>query len=388
MPPMSQDPEEAMPDAEPADTQQDPAHAPSRRPWRILVRVVLVVLAVVISFVVLGATFDDLDPASIWAALRSLGDAEVLALGAMWVVWLSCQGLQTAALVESLPVRRGVLAFLGPMAVASVVPGPSDLPVRYRMFTSWGYSPLAAGLAISAGGIFSIGVKLVLPVVAAIGLLVSGAPLDGTMRTLVTAAVVIGVGLTAVTVVVGSERRTAAAGRVLHPIWAFTARLLRRGDTEHLADRLVDVRAQSLAILHGRWLMATWGTFLSSVTNLSLLVMALRFMDVPAEALGWPQVFVVYALVQGLTVIPITAGNAGVSEVAYISLLVAAAGQPFVNQVAAGVILYRLLTWIVIIPIGLGGLGVWQIGMRRTSSSDPGVTDPRTSDPGREARRL
>ncbi|CAN5563504.1 hypothetical protein BH23ACT3_BH23ACT3_05020 [soil metagenome] len=381
---MSQDPDDAMPEVEPA--------GPPRRTWRIVVRVVLVVLAIVVSFVVLGAAFDDLDPASIWAALRSLGDAEVLALGAMWVVWLSCQGLQTAALVESLPVRRGVLAFIGPMAIASMVPGPSDLPVRFRMFTSWGYSPLAAGLAISAGGIFSIGVKLVLPVVAAIGLLVSGAPLDGTMRTLVTAAAVIGIGLALVTVVVGSERRTATAGRVLHPIWAFTARLLRRGDTDHLddhlADRLVNVRAQSLAILHGRWLMATWGTFLSSVTNLALLLMALRFMDVPAEAVGWPQVFVVYALVQGLTVIPITAGNAGVSEVAYISLLVAAAGQPFVNQVAAGVILYRLLTWIAIIPIGLGGLAVWQFGTRRSSASDPGSPDSQTSDPGRPARRL
>jgi putative heme transporter len=349
----------------------DGAVGGGRRPWRIVLRVVLVVVAVGLSFVVLGAAFDDLDPASIRAALGSLGDAEVLALGAMWVVWLSCQGLQTAALVESLPVRRGVLAFLGPMAVASVVPGPSDLPVRYRMFTSWGYSPLSAGLAISAGGIFSIGVKLVLPVVAAFGLLVSGVPLDGTLRTLVTVAVVISVGLMIVAVVVGSERRTATVGRVLHPIWAFTTRLLRRDDALHLADRLVNVRAQSLDILHGRWLMATWGTFLSSVTNLSLLLMALRFMDVPAEALGWPQVFVVFALVQGLTVVPITAGNAGVSEVAYISLLVAAAGQPFVNQVAAGVILYRLLTWLLIIPVGLAGLAVWQIGTRRSTTSGP-----------------
>lgn len=345
----------------------DPAidsDAVRQRPWTVALRLALLAVALVVSVVVLRAVFDDLDAAAISAALRSLGDAELLALASMWVLWLACQGLQTAALVEGLPVRRGVVAFLGPTAVASVIPGPSDLPVRYRMFTSWGYSSLAAGLAISAGGIFSIGIKLILPVVAAVGLLVSGVPLDGTLRTLVTVAIVIGGGLALIAVVLGSQHRTATAGRLLHPLWALTARLLRRGDPDHLADRLVNVRAQSLDILRGRWLMATWGTLLASATNLSLLLMALRFMDVPAEALGWPQVFVVFALVQGLTVVPLTAGNAGVSEIAYIALLVAAAGDPFVNQVAAGVIIYRLLTWILIIPTGLGAIGVWKLGNR------------------------
>ncbi len=343
-----------------------------RRPWRTALRIVLVVGAIGLSVVVLGLAFEELEVARIREALTSLGDAEVLALVAMWVLWLACQGLQTAALVDALPVRRGVLAFLGPTAIASVVPGPSDLPVRYRMFTSWGYSTLAAGVAISAGGIFSIGIKLVLPVVAAIGLLVFGVPLDGTLRTLVTVALVIGVGLVLVGLVLGSERRTAAAGRVLHPIWAFTARLLRRDDPDQLGDRLVVARGRSLDILRGHWLMATWGTFLSSITNLSLLVMTLRFVDVPAEVVGWPQVFVVFALVQGLTVVPLTAGNAGVSEVAYVGLLTAAAGPAYVNEVAAAVILYRVLTWLVIIPVGLAALGVWRLGTRRGPAREPG----------------
>lgn len=377
MPQMSHDPD-------PGPVTPDPGasvviQGAGRRVGRIVLRITLVVLAIVASAFVLGAAFDDLDPASIRSALGALADAEILALGAMWAVWLACQGLQTAALVDTLPVRRGVLAFLGPTAVASVVPGPSDLPVRYRMFTSWNYSSLEAGLAISAGGIFSIGIKLVLPVLAAIGLLAFGAPLDGTMSTLVTVAIVVGAGLFLLAFVLGSERRTGTAGRILHPVWALTARMLRRDDPDHLSERLVTVRAQSLDILRGRWLMATWGTVLSSAANLSLLLMALRFMDVPAEELGWPQVFVVFALVQGLTVVPLTAGNAGVAEVAYIGLLVAAAGDPFVNQVAAGVILYRVLTWILIIPVGLGALAVWQLGNRRSSdgSSDGSAAETR-----------
>jgi uncharacterized membrane protein YbhN (UPF0104 family) len=95
--------------------------------------------------------------------------------------------------------------------------------------------------------------------------------------------------------------------------------------------------------------------------------MALRFTGVSDEALGWGQVFVVYALVQGLTVLPLTPGDAGTSEVAYIGLLTAAAGSGLVNEITAAVILFRLLTWLIIIPVGIGALAVWRRTAGRTS---------------------
>ena len=93
--------------------------------------------------------------------------------------------------------------------------------------------------------------------------------------------------------------------------------------------------------------------------------MCLRFMGLTEEALPWPQVFVVFALVQGLTVIPITPGDAGVSEIAYVGMLTAAAGSEYVNQISAGVLVFRVLTWVVIIPIGLAVLGGWNFQWRR-----------------------
>jgi uncharacterized membrane protein YbhN (UPF0104 family) len=88
--------------------------------------------------------------------------------------------------------------------------------------------------------------------------------------------------------------------------------------------------------------------------------MAVRFMGVPEADLSWLDVFVVYAVVQGLTVVPLTAGDVGVSEIAYISLMTAAAGSQYVNQITAAVILFRLLTWLVLIPVGFGALAVWR----------------------------
>lgn len=82
----------------------------------------------------------------------------------------------------------------------------------------------------------------------------------------------------------------------------------------------------------------------------------------------WTEIFVVFALVQGLTVFPITAGDAGVSEIAYIGLLTAAAGSEFVNQITAAILVVRVLTWLLIIPVGLGTLGLWKLQIRRITS--------------------
>lgn len=355
-----------VPVTEPAPvTEPEIPVAPKPRVRKIVFRIVFVVGALALSFWVLAATFDDLDAAEIRQAVGSLNDAELLSLGSMWLLWVGAQGLLTASLVPGLAVRHGVVAFLGPASVTSIVPGPSDLPIRYRMLTSWGRTTGEATLAVAAGGIFSIGVKLALPVIAAIGLVVSDAPIDGTLRTVVVICLVVGLGVAVLAVVLGSEKRTAAAGRAVAPVWGWVLRLLRKSQPEDLPAQLVSARASAVQTLHDRWLIATWGTALTAATKFALLLMTLRFVGVNDDVVSWPQVFVVYALVQGLTVFPITAGDAGVSEIAYIGMLTAAAGEQWVNQITAAVLVFRILTWLIIIPVGLGVLGFWRVQLRR-----------------------
>lgn len=343
---------------------------------KIIVRIVLVIGALSVSTWILLAAFDDLDVAEIRSALGSLDDAEVLALASMWLLWIGAQGLQTASLVPDLAVRHGVVAFLGPAAISFAVPGPSDLPVRYRMLTSWGRSPADATLAVAAGGIFSIGVKLVLPVVAAIGLVASDSAIDGALRTVVIICLLVGVGVAVLAVVLGSEKRTEQFGKLAAPIWGRVLRVLRRPRRADLPGRMVAARASAIETLRDRWLVATWGTILNTATKFALLLMCLRFTGVGEGVLGWTEIFVVYALVQGLTVFPITAGDAGVSEIAYIGLLTAAAGEVWVNQITAAVLIFRILTWLLIVPIGLGVLGFWKLQLRRTQNRHtvPGQT--------------
>jgi putative heme transporter len=345
---------------------------PPRSVRKILLRIFFIVVALGVSAWILVATFDDLDIDEIGDAARSLNDAEIISLLSMWILWIAAQGLLTASLVPGLAVRHGIVAFLGPASITSVVPGPSDLPIRYRMLTSWGRTTGEATLAVAAGGIFSIGIKLVLPVIAAIGLVVSDAPLSDTLQTVVTICLIVGLAVVVLAFVLGSERRTEQAGRLVAPVWSKVLRLLRKPTPADLPAQMVAARVEAIQTLRDRWLVATWATVLTSATKFALLLMCLRFTGTGEGELRWTEVFVVFALVQGLTVFPITAGDAGVSEIAYIGMLTAAAGSEYVNQITAAVLVFRILTWLAIIPVGLGTLAFWKLQLRRASVT-PGV---------------
>jgi hypothetical protein len=344
-----------------------PAVSRAKRVRSILIRLVFTVAALVVAGIVLATVFEDLDRDAIVESLRSLTDAERIALASGTAMMFAAQGLVTSSTIERLPVRRGVLAFLGPAAVASVIPGPSDLPVRYRMYSSWGYTPAESALAVTASGIFSIGTKLVMPVLAVVVAVIAGIGLsDGVMTTIVIAGVVLGVLILLTAAALGSPRVTHAVGAALQAPWELAAGLLKRESGE-LSQRLLAGREQALDLLQSRWQIATWATFLYSAAQIGLMVMAIRFMGVPAETLGVTEIFVAFGIVQGLTVLPVTAGNVGVAETGWITLLSAMAGSGSVNQITAAVLIFRILTWLAVIPLGGISILLWRRGLARRS---------------------
>ncbi len=332
---------------------------------KVATRVAIIVGVLALSSWVLFNIFDDLDWGEVRSAIAELSDAEWLSLAFGWLVWVVLQGALTASLVDKLAVRRGVLASLGPSAVSSVIPGPSDLPIRYSMFQSWGVSSSAAATAVIGSGIFSIGSQLVLPSLAGVLIVLGDVPLSGFFSVILVASAALAVIVVAIAVTLGSATRTEAVGRWLDgPVRAVRRRLKRPAPDENLGTTLATKRAEAVDHLAGKWLKATVATVATLAAKCSLLVMALRFVGIPEDALGWIAIVAVFGLVAGLTAIPLTPGSAGVTEIGFIGMLTAAAGDDWVNQITAGVLLYRLMTWLLIIPVGLGALGIWRHGVR------------------------
>ena len=127
--------------------------------------------------------------------------------------------------------------------------------------------------------------------------------------------------------------------------------------------------------------------------------MCIRFAGVPEAAASSAAIFCVFAIVMGLTVVPLIPGNVGVSELAYVGLLTPIAGTAYANEVTAGVLVFRMLTWLLLIPTGFIALAIWRRGLRSAArslrrtrtDSDSGVSSlvvrprwrPRCRDRGR-----
>jgi uncharacterized membrane protein YbhN (UPF0104 family) len=133
---------------------------------------------------------------------------------------------------------------------------------------------------------------------------------------------------------------------------------------DNLGVFFVKKRAEAVDQLSGKWLKCSLATIATTAAKCSLLVLTLRFVGIPEDNLGWLAVAAAYGLVAGMTAIPITPGSAGVAELGFVGLLTAAADGDWVNQITAGVLLYRLMTWLLLIPVGMGALGVWRYGVR------------------------
>ena len=72
-------------------------------------------------------------------------------------------------------------------------------------------------------------------------------------------------------------------------------------------------------------------------------------------------------------VIPLMPGNAGLSELAYVGLLTPIAGDQYVNQITAGVLIFRILTWLLLVPVGAIAIGIWRFSLTRGKPEQPAV---------------
>jgi uncharacterized membrane protein YbhN (UPF0104 family) len=342
---------------------------------KTILRVLVSIGALVVAVLVLKPVYEDLDLVVVKDAITSLSAAEWFAFVAVFAATIWCNGLLTTSVVPGLPIRRGMVAYLGSSAVASTFPGPGDLAMRLLMYRSWGYPATTATVSVAASGFVTVGTKLVLPAIAAVPLFVTGRLTGDAGRfALIGATIAIAV----VIVVVIALRRPAFASRVGNvlerAIGAVLRRVGRRGPTG-LGDRLVEAREQAITLLAPRWPIALLATTLLTLTRLLLLVMALRFVGIPRDDLTVSQIFATYAVVELLTVVPITAGGAGVVELGYVGMLTGYAGGSHVNEVTAGVMLFRSATWIAIIPIGWLTVLWWRISVRRGRAALPGAPD-------------
>jgi hypothetical protein len=188
------------------------------------------------------------------AALAALTPWQVALLGASSIVAYVAGAGPSRVLVPGLSWPHAVESDLAARAVASTVPGPTDVATRFVLYRQWSIPTDVASAGIALAALFEAFAYFLLPLIAAAALLVGGqpAPFEAVVLALVGLLVLAGAAVLLVSIV-RSESLARKLGGWLDSMAQRIWRLFRKTPPAGIVEGMLDLRERSRAMLtqHG-----------------------------------------------------------------------------------------------------------------------------------------
>jgi putative heme transporter len=334
-------------------------------------------LSLAVVAVVFGYLFPKVaDYRAVWHTIGDMTWLElaVLTLVAAWNL-VSYWPMLMAALPE-LHWREAAVSNLASTAAANTLPGGAAIGIgaTATMQHSWGIPLSSVALASVVTGIWNNFLKLGLPVVALALVAATGHVGAGLVVAAAVGLAVMVAAIGAFAALLRNDDQAARLGALAGRLATASLRPLHRGPVLGWALAGVRFRGKALGLLRRRWLLVTVTTIVSHLSLYAVLLIALRDVGVSNDEVGWVPVLAAFAFVRLVSAIPVTPGGLGVVELGLTAALGAGLPDHTRNQVAAAVLVFRALTWLAPIPLGVGAWLFW-----RTSSSWRHTVDERRS---------
>jgi SAM-dependent methyltransferase len=226
------------------------------------------------------------------------------------------------------------------------------------MLSSWGVpaGPIARSVLLT--GVANNAVRLAMPIAAVLPLAMSGKAVDTLLEAALWGVALLAVGVFTVIVLVQGGflgSLSDGLGRLLSRV----SSRFRHGDgTRRLLSEAIGTEA--LRVLARRWPGLIGATVLGQVTLFAVLLASLRLVGVNPEMVHWSEALAAFALVRLVSLLPITPGGLGVAEAGYAAFLSIGLTEAGIEQVVAGILLFRFATYAVPVPLGAIAAFVWR----------------------------
>ena len=299
---------------------------------------------------------------SVWASMHTMTWAQALLVAAAAAASMASTWIMICSILPSIRVREAAVVNLGSNAVANTLPagGALAMGVSWAMLSSWGVSTAEYVLYTLVSGIWNVFARLGLPVLALLVLVTASRPGAG-----VIAAAAVGLALliamaAALGLLLRSESFAFRAGRALQFALVMACRVVRRQASFDVPGSLLGFRDRAGALIAARGWRITATTAASNLTLWLVLLACLRGMGLSQAQVPWQTSLAAFAFVRLLTVLPITPGGLGITELGLIATLASGVGQQATAQVTAAVLLYRAVTYLPPIPLGAIACLAWR----------------------------
>jgi putative heme transporter len=281
--------------------------------------------------------------------------------------------LITSAL-PGLSLRRAGSANLASTAVANTVPGGGAIAVgvSWAMFSSWGVSGEQFTLYALVTGVWTLLAKVATPVLAVLILATAGPVDSGFWLAALIGLALFVAGVVALSFVLHNDRVAAWLGRVAQRVVDVVFRVIRRPAPAHVARAVVGFRHRAGDLVRARGLRISLATTASDLAWWVVLIVCLRVCGVGAAQVSWERSFAAFALTRLISSVPITPGGVGVIELGLTGYLTSGVTGVTVDRVGAAVLLTRVATYLLPIPLGLVSYLFWRFRGRSRASRSGG----------------
>jgi putative heme transporter len=213
---------------------------------------------VVILFIFLGVIPQFASYHGAWTALAKMSPAWWVAIAVTAVINLLVVVWPWQAALPQLRFRRGFMQAQTSTAVATTVPagGALALGLTYRMYDSFGFTNVAVSTAVATTGVWNLGFKFGLPIVAVVPMAVTGHSTGRAVGAALGGLAVIAVCGTLLWLVFRDEASARWVGRLGDRILNWVLHFARKSESHRIEHAAMHFREQTSGIVHQRgWLL-------------------------------------------------------------------------------------------------------------------------------------
>ncbi|MFC6237511.1 lysylphosphatidylglycerol synthase transmembrane domain-containing protein [Longivirga aurantiaca] len=294
-------------------------------------------------------------------ALALITPAQVALMCVLGVVNLATNWPPIVIALPGLRVREAAVTNTASAALSNTVPegGAVATALNVAMLRSWGFTIRDITSEILVTGTWSQLTKYVLLSITLGVVVIQGTAPDGAGVWALVLVVLVAIAVVLLLLVLRSERFAVRLGRFVDSFLTRVTSWVRHPSHTRFADDVPRFRTGMVGLLRVCWGRLTVAMVVSLLTAGSILYIACVMQGL-GGTVTWALAMTAYGLATFASLLVPTPGGLGVAEVVLTSVLAWAAPESAQAAVLAAVLLYRLATFLVPIPIGLVTYLYWR----------------------------
>lgn len=341
-------------------------HKPDRPWWKqaISIGITLVVLVAVFGFVIPKIA----DYKSIAQYIGDISPIAWVLLAVASIAFLFAYPIVLVQVMRTLRLRESFVNHMTGTAITNSVPsgGALALPVNYAIYMSWGFTPESVTAGLLAAGVWDWFGRIALPVLAVLGVALLGDALWWMWVVSIVGVLIVTLMAVVLVKVLGSEEGAQRMAHWLDGVGTWVFNRIHREKPDIVAA-VMQFRTDLNSIVQTRALRLTVATIFNHAAMATLFTVSIYAVGVTTDDIAVPWVILAFSLGRFLVMIPVSPGGLGLVDLGWLGLLTLGwqATNPGVpvdhDLLAAGALLFRGLTLLPPIPIGMASWLFWRL---------------------------